>query len=231
MATVLLIRHGQASYGEVNYDRLSARGEQQAAEVGKYLAAISVDAMFVGPLTRQQQTARIAAEHAPGLPAPTNLPELAEYPAFDLVRLFIPRLIAEDPEFAELAKGPSRVLADRAFKTALGKWSRDEWEIAGVERVHEFAARVRRGVEAVCSAASSGGRIAVVTSAGPIGVAVGAVFGASAERMIRTSVVVRNASITELVFRSGTFSWQPDHISLLAFNSVAHLPRELHTEY
>jgi hypothetical protein len=48
--------------------------------------------------------------------------------------------------------------------------------------------------------------------------------------MVRTSIVVRNASITELRFRSQGFDWQPDQLSLVTFNLTAHLPEELHTE-
>jgi len=69
-----------------------------------------------------------------------------------------------------------------------------------------------------------------VTSAGPIGVAVGLVFGIAEERMIRTSIVIRNASVTELRFRSTDFAWHPDKVSLVTFNVTSHLPPELTTE-
>ena len=57
------------------------------------------------------------------------------------------------------------------------------------------------------------------------------VFGATVEHMVRTSMVIRNASITELKFRSNDFAWHPERISLLSFNATHHLPTELHTEY
>jgi len=243
MARLVLIRHGQASYGQVDYDRLSPKGEQQARVLGAHLATLKLDALYVGPLRRQQQTAALAAEgaaaaaqsaavavaHAPSpLPAAETLPELAEYPAFDLVTKFLPKLVAEDAAFAALPTAPTRELADRAFHRILHAWSRDEWQIDGVERVTEFATRVKTGLE---RALGTGRRVGVVTSAGPIGVAVGLTFGVDEHRMVRTSVVVRNASITELVYRSKTFAWHPEQVSLLTFNSVGHLPAELHTEY
>jgi broad specificity phosphatase PhoE len=227
MARLVLIRHGQASYGQADYDRLSPRGEQQARVLGPHLASLGLDALFVGPLRRQQQTCALAREAA-ALPEPTTLPELAEYPAFDLVSRFLPKLVAEDPSFAALPTNPSRELADRAFKRILHGWARDEWQLEGVERVTEFSARVRTGLE---RAMQGGKRIGVVTSAGPIGVAVGLVFGVDEHRMVRTSVVIRNASITELVYRSKTFAWHPEQVSLLTFNSIGHLPADLHTEY
>jgi broad specificity phosphatase PhoE len=226
VATLYLIRHGQASYGEADYDRLSARGTEQARALGAYLATLELDALYSGPLKRQIQTAEIAR----GALDSTVIPELAEYPAFEMLQHLVPRLVAEDPRFAQLATAPTPKLLDDAFHTILGRWSRDEWAVPGVENVGEFVARIQRGLERVLRDAKSGGRAAVVTSAGPIGVAVGLVFGIAEERMVRTSIVIRNASITELRFRSQSFAWHPDQISLVTFNLTSHLPGDLQTE-
>ena len=37
MSKIYFFRHAQASYGAVNYDQLSAKGEQQSAVLGQYL--------------------------------------------------------------------------------------------------------------------------------------------------------------------------------------------------
>ena len=58
----------------------------------------------------------------------------------------------------------------------------------------------------------------------------GLAFGIPDVRMVRTSIVIRNASITELRFRSQGFDWQPDQLSLVTFNVTSHLSDELHTE-
>jgi len=230
VGTLFLIRHGQASYGEADYDRLSTRGRDQARALGAWLARGKLDAVYTGPLRRQLETVAFAREAATALPEPTTLPELAEYPAFEMLQHLVPRLIQEDAKFAQLTSAPTPRLLDQAFHTILNKWSRDEWWVEGVERVGDFVARVRAGLDRVLRAAGSGARLAAVTSAGPIGVAVGLVFGIAAERMVRTSIVIRNASITELRFRSSDFDWQPDQLSLVTFNLTGHLPDELHTE-
>jgi broad specificity phosphatase PhoE len=231
VGTLYLIRHGQASYGETDYDRLSPRGIEQALAVGRWAARARLDALYAGPMRRQQQTAQYAGDGAGGvLPAPQALAELAEYPAFEMLQHLVPRLVAEDPKFAQLTSAPTPRLLDQAFHTILSKWSRDEWAVDGVERITAFVERIRTGLDRVLRAAGSGARLACVTSAGPIGVAVGLVFGIPAERMVRTSIVIRNASITELRFRSQGFDWQPDQLSLVTFNATAHLPEELHTE-
>jgi broad specificity phosphatase PhoE len=231
VGTLYLIRHGQASYGEPDYDRLSPRGIEQAVAVGRWAAHAKLDAVFAGPLRRQQQTAQYAQDGAAGaLPAAQTLDELAEYPAFAMLNQLLPRLIAEDPSFAELTSAPTQRLLDQAFQAVLSRWAHDEWVADGLERITAFVDRVRAGLDRVLRAAGSGARLACVTSAGPIGVAVGLAFGLPAPRMMRTGVVIRNASITELRFRSQGFDWQPDQLSLVTFNLTAHLPDELQTE-
>src|SRR3978361_70222 len=109
MATVLLIRHGQASYGQADYDKLSPRGIEQARTLGSLLATQQLDAFFHGPLVRQRETAAYAREAGPNLPAAIELDGLAEYPGFDMVKAFMPKLVEEDPELALLiSKQPPR---------------------------------------------------------------------------------------------------------------------------
>ena len=232
MGTLYLIRHGQASYGEADYDRLSVRGREQARAVGAWLARTKLDALYSGPLQRQVQTAEHARDAANALgvslPARAQLEELAEYPAFEMLRHMMPRLVAEDPHFAALSTAPTPELLDRAFKAILAKWASDEWVTDEVERVSAFVARVRAGLLRVLATAPAGARIACVTSAGPIAVAVGLTFGLPPVRMVRQSIVIRNASVTELKFRSQGFSLE--ETSLVTFNLTGHLPDELHTE-
>jgi broad specificity phosphatase PhoE len=252
VGTLYLIRHGQASYGEADYDRLSARGAEQARAVGAWLAKVKIDALYSGPLKRQVQTAEHAIDAARALgvtlPVRAQLDELAEYPAFEMLRHMLPRLTAEDPRFAALespgragtrsaAEGrrgesietsPTPKLLDKAFHAILTKWASNEWVTDEVENVSAFVARVRTGVVSVLASAPAGARIACVTSAGPIAVAVGLTFGIPEARMVRQSIVIRNASVTELKFRSQSFSL--DETSLVTFNNTGHLPDDLHTE-
>lgn len=231
MGTLYLIRHGQASYGQADYDRLSPRGVEQALAIGRWAAGAKLDALYAGPLRRQEQTAAYAGQGAEGtLPQVQPIAELAEYPAFEILQHFAPRLMAEEPRFAGVMTTGTPRERELAFQAILTRWSRDEWQADGLERIGSFVERIRAGLDRVLRAAGSGARLACVTSAGPIGVAVGLAFGVAAERMLRTSMVIRNASITELRFRSEGFDWQPEQLSLVTFNHTAHLPAELHTE-
>jgi broad specificity phosphatase PhoE len=133
-----------------------------------------------------------------------------------------------------LETAPTPHLLDAAFHTVLSRWAGDEWAVEGVEPVAAFVARVRAGLTHLLTSTAPGTRLACVTSAGPIGVAVGLTFGIPEARMIRTSIVIRNASITEQRFRTQArardASWQPEQVSLVTFNNTGHLPADLHTE-
>ncbi|MEK7919640.1 phosphoglycerate mutase family protein, partial [Burkholderia contaminans] len=58
MAELFLVRHGQASFGTDDYDRLSAAGKQQGVWLGEYFAqqALTFDRVICGTLNRHAQT-------------------------------------------------------------------------------------------------------------------------------------------------------------------------------
>src|SRR3569623_387038 len=66
MSVVLLVRHGQASWGAADYDELSALGEQQSRTLGAALAGRGVrpDLIVRGAMKRHRQTAEAAAAGA-----------------------------------------------------------------------------------------------------------------------------------------------------------------------
>src|SRR5258708_10313451 len=77
MGMLCLVRHGQASAFEENYDRLSSLGERQALLLGEGWArrGARFDRVFTGPRMRQQRTAENPAQ-AGGLPPPGVMEEL-----------------------------------------------------------------------------------------------------------------------------------------------------------
>jgi len=75
MGVLLLVRHGQASLGTADYDRLSDVGRRQAQVTGARLARtdLAVDRVVSGALTRQRDTAEAvlaAVEFADASPEP-----------------------------------------------------------------------------------------------------------------------------------------------------------------
>ena len=67
MASIYVIRHGQASFGSENYDKLSDLGCRQAEVLGHYLRDCNIhfDAVYSGDLQRQRKTAELALASQP----------------------------------------------------------------------------------------------------------------------------------------------------------------------
>ncbi len=237
MGNLTLVRHGQASYGAADYDQLSARGVEQARALGRSWAAarLAVDAIYAGPMRRQRDTATLAIEAAAGaghtLPAPVILDELAEYPAFELLGKFMPQFAQAHPELRGLLDGTAtaadrRALMDRGFWLVIESWCNDQLDTGDIETFGGFVARVRAGLARMTAAHGGGGaRVVAVTSGGPIGVSLKLALGLDAMATVNHWRLVRNASVTQLLWRSRA----PAELSMLAFNHVDHLPAELLT--
>lgn len=237
MGTLTLVRHGQASYGAADYDRLSERGVEQARTLGRRWAetGLAADAIYTGPLRRQRDTAHLAVEAAAAaghaLPAPTVLDELAEYPAFELLGRFMPRFVQEHPELRGLLDGTAtaadrKALMDRGFWLVVDAWCHDRLDTEGIETFGAFVERVRTAVARITTGHAGGGaHVVAVTSGGPIGVALKLALGLDALATVTHWRLVRNASITQLLWRSRA----PGELSVLGFNHIDHLPPALHT--
>ncbi len=236
MSTLYLIRHGQASFGAADYDVLSALGAEQARHLGAHWARrdARIDAVYTGPLVRQRDTTGYLREAARAegvhLPEAACLAELDEYPAFRMLGHWLPILSEESPEFrgaldayrgsdAGSARARRRQF-ERAFEFIVQKWARGELATEGVETFAEFQARVRSGLGGIMAAQGRGKHVAVVTSAGPIAMALQWALGLGDENALATSWVIGNASITEFRYR------EADSLTLVRFNTVPHLQDE-----
>lgn len=124
VSSLLLIRHGQASFGAEDYDVLSPTGIRQAQCLGEHLATFDPmpDAIYCGPKKRHLGTARHMIDAARGrdkaFPEPTIVNELDEYPAFELLRHWqeqhqlAQRDARRQPDRDEKGRGPTGVAPD-----------------------------------------------------------------------------------------------------------------------
>lgn len=224
MGTLLLVRHGQASAFEDNYDRLSSLGERQARLLGEWWArrGLRADRVFTGPRVRQKRTAEIAAE-AGGLPTPVEVPGLDEMGIEPIFKEHLPDLFARHAHLQAL--GDSMLAAEgdaaraksiaRLFEAALLLWVRGQVTAPGVEPWLEFRARVRK-VLALVRSEAQGQSIAVFTSAGVVAAAMQFALSADDETALSLAFRVRNSSVSEFVFTK-------DRFSLVSFNETPHL--------
>src|SRR5436305_8089873 len=108
MSRLFLIRHGQASFLEQNYDKLSSMGERQARLLGEHWAKrrVCFHQVYSGPRSRQTETARIAGEayKSAGLPWPQVqvINDFDEYAGDSVLDASLPGLVENNPEIRGL---------------------------------------------------------------------------------------------------------------------------------
>lgn len=204
MPVIALLRHGQASFGTDDYDRLSDLGRRQAALAGAELARRGLRSTLIasGSLLRQRDTAAIVANELGT--RPTRIDE--RFDEFD----------AHAAVEAHLGSpGATEGMDSREFQVhldaAMAAWMADRdprWMAfadGALEAVRDLAASLPPGTDAV-----------VATSAGVTAAIAGALLSAAPEGVIAMNRVSVNASITTVV--SGSRG-----LSLVTFNDHAHV--------
>src|SRR5580658_3332371 len=99
MSNIILVRHGQASFLEGDYDKLCANGETQARLLGEYWSqrGMVFGGVYSGPRVRQRETARIVAESyrraGADFPETVIMSEFDEYQAEAVLRECLPQLL------------------------------------------------------------------------------------------------------------------------------------------
>jgi len=230
MALLTLVRHGQASFLQDDYDRLSTLGEEQARILGEYWvrAGATFDQVYYGPARRHHRTGEIVAavyrQAGVAWPEPVTLPELDEYSGIAVVRTFLPGLMethedirALEAEFRQAGeKDVAFRLFDKLFARITRMWVNEELDSPELEPWRDFTARVDRGIAKIREAAGKNARIGVFTSGGVIAATVRAALDLSPIRTLELSWTSRNASYTEILF-------SPERFSLSSFNNHPHL--------
>lgn len=222
MGQLVFVRHGQTDGPWDDRDRLSELGRRQARALGTSLAAgRPVDLVFTGPRRRHQETtgavANAFAEAGRPFPPVVELPELDEYPAEALFRELLPVVAEQDEGTRLLLEGGITHRSVYRLLHRIGTlWARGELAHPEVEPWSGFCALVERGIARMTTAASKGANVVAFTSAGPVAAAVGSAVGGAGEKLFELSLLVRHASVTELLF-SGS------RLSLHSFNGLAHL--------
>lgn len=221
MSSLLLVRHGQASFGGNRYDQLSGRGKRQASATGFWMRerGTRFDRILSGPRLRQTETAKLILE-ARGSESPLGAEVLSNLDEFGEGEEILG--VAESKSGLTL-KGDTEVARDEVFRLytdAYLAWFRGEDELAGRASFSEFRQHVLDWFWAYTDQSGAGQKTLAVTSAGVISVIVCEVLGFSERRWPDFIGVLENASVTEILY-SG------QRVGLRNFNSTGHLPPEL----
>lgn len=210
MAELVLVRHGQASFGADDYDKLSELGWRQSRWLGEYFAerGIEFDRVVLGSLRRHAETLAGIAE---GAGRPLDGMEDARLNEYDAHALLTAHLKGEAKP-----QGGDRREHFRVLREAMYAWTDGTLAGAPHEPFAEFRGRVLGALAELQKGAAS--RVLVVSSGGPISTILVEVLRMPARGVVDLNLQTRNTGITEL--QAGA-----SRIHCVSFNNVPHLDR------
>ena len=215
MGTLYLVRHGQASFGADDYDRLSDLGKRQCERLGEWFRArgIVFEAALVGTLRRQVESLQAidAGMRAQPTIEPLSWPGLNEYDSHALIRCVHPQPLPRPANDEEVRQH------FRLLREGLAQWMAGEARPDGMPSYAAFSAGVAGALEHVRT--RHAGHVLLVASGGPISTAIGQVLGLAPAATIELNLRIRNSAVTEFVFN-------PKHHQLLTYNTLPHLDGE-----
>ena len=225
--TLLMVRHGQASAGSGDYDRLSERGWQQSRRLGAWLSATGhdFDAIVLGGMCRHRETYEAIAEGyaASNRPLPTPISDV-DLDEFDHHAVFdgFAREHPEHPAVLGRQSGSLQALG-AMIHAALSSWAEDR--IGDVpETWQAFGARVQQAGERMRGHGQK--NALVLTSGGVISRLAQGALGLSDRGAIDLNLSLRNSGLCE-------FHARPYGFALGSWNALPHLhdARDLWTYY
>lgn len=220
MATLYLIRHGQASFGAENYDQLSELGCRQATLAGEYFrdCGVHFDAAYSGDLSRQRETARLVIASQPKKIPHRIDPRFNEIQNDAQIEFLMPEVVKANPKIQALVEKGLSSSKDyqKVIDAVFNYWVSPACEDSRIQSWAEFSAGTRQAIAEVIQEQGSGKTIAVFTSGGTLATIVAQVLGLAGEQTYQFYEPLLNCSVTQL-FYSGS------RISLSYFNDSSFL--------
>ena len=207
MGILLLVRHGQASWGAENYDQLSEIGWEQGRILGRAMAerGIQPDLVVSGGMQRHQETCAGVLESLGGREVMID----PGWNEFDHVEVF--RKIEPKSGFVD---------SFEEFERAITRWTGGEFADYQ-ESFGEFTGRIDGALRRTSEAVGDG--IAIVfTSGGPASWSATSVLGGEVPLWRRLNPVCANTGVTKIAVR-------PERTHLMTFNETVHIEAQLAT--
>ncbi len=212
MGQVLLVRHGQASWGSDDYDVLSETGWEQSKLLGQALAARDIvpDVAIIGGMRRHRETAEACLGELPGEHEPVVDTDWDEFDHVSMLAKLKPPFEGREPSKAEFQEW---------FEAATERWTGGEYDDDYTEPFTAFTDRVGVALRRTAEEAGSGTAL-VFSSGGPIAWATASLLAedrdVAGQLWRKLNPVCVNSGVTRLVTgRRGT--------TLVSFNEHAHL--------
>jgi broad specificity phosphatase PhoE len=202
MSVVYMVRHGQASFGADEYDRLTDLGVEQARVLGAALGSrvASLDRVIVGGRERHRKTADTCLE-AMAVTAPiATVPAFDEFDHKELLARYDARYANLSAIVADVsaAEDPWRAFDD-LFRRAIERW-RDAGPDAGYrESFAAFRARCTSGLDRLVAALPRSATTLVFTSGGPIAMIAAGLLGLPPDGGLDLRWGLVNCGVTKVV--------------------------------
>jgi broad specificity phosphatase PhoE len=222
MSNLYLIRHGQASYGTADYDRLSKLGAEQSRLTGAWFkrCGIEVHHAVAGALKRQVQTAEafFGGYNDPSTP----LPHIHRDPGFDEVNQVDMMNPATGENTGPLKDGTAHMTFEQFrenMEPAYVRWTSGQYDHQYKMPFPTYSASCAAAMTKAIGLARPGENVAAFTSGGTIAMICRLIMPLGDEATSAMMWVISNTSVSRLTWERGRFS-------LTLFNSLAHLEHE-----
>lgn len=218
MGNIVLIRHGQASFGKANYDQLSELGQQQAQLLGECLrdAYPAVDVTVCGTMQRHAQTAEGCLT---GMQLPTEWTTDAGFTEYDHEEV----IVRYRPEYEDKAvmltdlsqsDNPRRAF-QQLFAAAVQRWVNGEFDNEYTETWNTFCQRVTDALHRLHDRLENGQTAFVFTSGGVITAVAQQLLHTPNSHVFEINWTLVNAALTKLLYSDGK-------ITLSTLNDYSH---------
>ena len=201
MPKIIFVRHGQAQFGQANYDKLSGVGHEQSFALGAALfeQGITIDHWVRGDMVRHAETLMgISQGMRTQVTDQIVTPDLNEYDFTGLL----------NARFAD-GKAPAGLHTDRKTHFRLLRETLALWQNGEIAKPPEswatFEARLKRAQQAIFEL--QGDTILVVSSGGAISKIVANALGVSHAKQVDLQLQIKNASMSTFIYsrRTGGF--------------------------
>lgn len=212
MQKITLVRHGQASYGTDNYDKLSPLGHEQSALLGTYFKQIGYqfDAVLTGKMVRHHETAQ---QILTAMGSEQTYKQHSGFDEFDFEAV-VNAYLQANPNAKPQPDSP-RSEFYRLLKNAMIAWSNNQLGSLP-ETWMDFQQRVVDGVEDAIAQYPEAEHLLVATSGGAIAMLKGHTLGLTASKLVDMNLQIRNASFHQYLVKPRTYLET-------SFNQIAHL--------
>jgi broad specificity phosphatase PhoE len=228
MASIYLVRHGQASFGAADYDQLSSRGEEQSALLGQWLkhCGLPVNKVYLGEAKRHMQTAQhcLAVADDSSAVAWQILSGFNEFDHQQVLANYRPDLadVTAMAQFLSTTSNPRRAF-QQLFGEAVTRWLSGQHDDEYSESWPQFQLRCFAALQQVISEADASRDLWVFTSGGTISAILQTLLGISNDKIFDLNWSLMNTGITKILF-SG------QRISVSYINNYAHLEQHRRAE-